>query len=128
MDDVESMGMSPLVPSLAMEQIQQSLVSGISGENRTIDPANRSDEEKKRLARDFESVLLTRLFDQMKDSVGNWGLEEDGASQQIQGLFWHFLAQDVSEKGGFGLWQEIYQQFNEMDGSAAAGEFVDGKL
>jgi hypothetical protein len=43
-------------------------------------------------------------------------------------LFWYYLAQDVSEKGGFGLWQEIYQQFNEMDGSGTAGEVVDGKL
>lgn len=128
MDDIASVGMSPLMPSLAMEQLEGASASEISKERRAADLSNASDEEKKRLAHDFESVLVTRLFDQMKESVGNWGMEEDGASQQIQGLFWYYLAQDVSQKGGFGLWREIYQQFNEMDGSGSAGEIVDGKL
>ena len=94
-------------------------------------PVPHGEEEKKQLARDFESVLLTKLFDQVKESIGQWGLdeeEEDGASQQIHGLFWLYLAQDVADKGGFGMWQEIYQHFDDIEGASAAGGLIDREL
>ena len=90
--------------------------------------AGRSNAEKEKLAKDFESVFLTKLFDQVKDSVGGWGEEEDGASQQIQGLFWYYLAQDVGSKGGFGLWRDIYQSFQGMENAGTAGEGIDREL
>jgi len=90
----------------------------------------RPDEEKKQLAKDFESVLLTKLFDQVKDSIGGWGLEEEegGASEQVHGLFWLYLAQDVADKGGFGLWQDVYRHFQDMDAASAAGESIDREM
>jgi len=94
-------------------------------------PAQRGEEEKKRLARDFESVLLTKLFDEVKESIGQWGFdedEEDGASQQVHGLFWLYLAQDVADKGGFGVWQEIYRHFEDIEGARAAGALIDREL
>jgi hypothetical protein len=45
----------------------------------------------------------------MKNTVGDWGFEKDGASQQIQGIFWLYLAQDIADKGGVGLWKDIYE-------------------
>jgi len=80
------------------------------------------------LAKDFESVFIAKIFDQVKESIGNWGLEEDGASRQIQGLFWYYLAQDVADKGGFGLWRDIYRQFQEMEDAGVAGASLDGTL
>ncbi len=68
-----------------------------------------SEEKKKQVAKNFESVLLNKLFDQMQNTIGDWGFDNDGASKQIQGLFWLYLAQDVADKGGFGLWKEIYR-------------------
>lgn len=67
------------------------------------------------VAKNFESVLLTRLFEQVQESIGTWDLEEDGTSQQVQGLFWFYLAQDVADKGGFGLWKEIDAHLRQMD-------------
>jgi hypothetical protein len=40
-------------------------------------------------------------------------------------MFWSFLAEDVADKGGFGLWQEFYEQFKEMEGGSTAGELMD---
>jgi len=99
--------------------------------NAQSDPVEGREEEKKRIARDFESVLLTKLFDEVKESIGQWGLdeeEEDGASQQVHGLFWLYLAQDVADKGGFGMWQEIYRHFDDIEGARGAGGLIDREL
>jgi Rod binding domain-containing protein len=94
-------------------------------------PAQRGEEKEKQIARDFESVLLTKLFDEVKESIGQWDSgeeEEDGASQQVHGLFWLYLAQDVADKGGFGVWQEIYRHFEDMEGARGAGALIDREL
>ncbi len=83
--------------------------------------AERATQDKKteQLAKDFESVLLTKLVDEMKETVGNWGLEEeDAASGQVQGLFWMYLAQDLGDKGGLGLWKDLYKFFTDMQNPA----------
>ena len=92
--------------------------------------AQGCEDEKRRLARDFESVLLARLFDQVKDSIGQWNEddEEDGASEQVHGLFWHYLAEDTADKGGFGLWRDIYQHFKNLEASGRAGELTEEGL
>jgi Rod binding domain-containing protein len=126
MDGIESITMPP---ALALEPIRGVSLPRSSGQEPLRELAGRSDQEKKQLAKDFESVLLTRLFDQVKASIGDWGFEEeDGASQQIQGLFWYYLAQDVADQGGFGLWQDIYQSLKDMEKAGTASESIDGKL
>ncbi len=74
-----------------------------------------SDEKKKQIARDFESVLLNKLLDEMKDTIGDWGFEKDGVSTQIKGIFWLYLARDIASKGGFGLWKDIYESCLSAD-------------
>jgi len=128
MDEIESLGMPSGEPSLALGHIDGLALPRGLGQDCLIEWAGRPDEEKKQLAKDFESVFLSKVFDQVKESIGNWGLEEDGASQQIQGLFWNYLAQDVADKGGFGLWRDIYQHFKEMEGADGGGASFDGKM
>ena len=91
-------------------------------------PVNRSDEQKKQIAKDFESVLLTKLFDQVQESIGRWDLEEDGTSSQVQGLFWFCLARDVADKGGLGLWKEIYQQLPRMGATPNPADVLNEEL
>jgi len=100
--------------------------SAITGlQSRDVD---RSDEQKKQIAKDFESVLLTKLFDQVQQSIGRWDLEEDGTSSQVQGLFWLYLARDVADKGGVGLWQDIYQHLPMMDGAPNPADVLNEEL
>lgn len=132
MDGIEPVGI-PLMPPLS-PPVSVPLREGLArGEIRDTIPASSSaehlDEQKKQIARDFESVLLTKLFDQVQESIGSWGLEEeDAASKQVQGLFWFHLARDVADKGGLGLWKEIYQYLRQMDGTADAGAAIDEEL
>jgi Rod binding domain-containing protein len=79
--------------------------------------AELSEARKKQVAKDFESVFISKLLDQMKDTIGDWGFERDGASQQIHGIFWLYLARDVANKGGFGLWKDIYNLLTSSDGT-----------
>ena len=76
-------------------------------------------QKTEQLAKDFETVLLTKLVDEMKETVGNWGLEEeDVAAGQMQGLFWMYLAQDLGDKGGLGLWKDLHRFFTDMQSPA----------
>jgi len=127
MDGVDSIG-AAAVPGLAGLKRTQGAIE--AGQIQPCQIVGRPDEEKKQLAKDFESVLLTKVFDQVKDSIGGWGLEEeeDGASEQVHGLFWLYLAQDVADKGGFGLWQDVYRHFQDMDAANAAGESIDREM
>jgi len=87
-----------------------------------------SEEQKKRTAKDFESVLVNKLLDEMKNTVGNWGFEKDGPSSQVQGIFWLYLAREVGSNGGVGLWKDIYQYLNGSEPDSNAGKSVDGQI
>ncbi len=89
---------------------------------------DHADEQKKQIAKDFESVLLTKLFDQVQESIGRWDLEEDGTSSQVQDLFWLCLARDVADKGGLGLWKEIYQQLPITGGAPNPADVLNEEL
>lgn len=68
--------------------------------------------KQEQFAKDFESVFMERLLDEMKNTIGDWGFEQDGTSQQVHGLFWMQLARDMANQGGLGMWKEIYQSLN----------------
>ena len=60
-------------------------------------------------AKDFESVLISKLLDEVKDTMGHFGFEQDGTSGQVHDIFWMYLARDIAESGGFGLWKDLYE-------------------
>ncbi len=87
-----------------------------------------ADQKKQQVAKDFESVLLSRLFEQVQKTVGSWDSAEDGTGRQVQGLFWLYLARDVADRGGVGLWKDIYQQLQQMDGMPNPAEALNEEL
>ena len=89
---------------------------------------NASNEKKKQIAKDFESVLLNRLLGEMQNTIGDWGLEEDGPCKQIQGIFYLFLARDVANNGGIGLWKNIYEFLTSADHTNTAEKSLDTNI
>ncbi len=78
----------------------------------TCDPSkidDLSEEKKKQIAKDFESILINKLLEEMKNTIGDWGFDKDGTSKQVQGIFWLHLACDIANKGGLGLWKDVYE-------------------
>ena len=62
-------------------------------------------------AKDFESVLLYKLLEEMKRTIPDSGLLGGGAAKQVQGMFWYYLAQEIADQGGLGLWKDVYREF-----------------
>jgi len=60
-------------------------------------------------AKDFESVLIHQLMQEMSRTIPDSELTGSGASKQMQGIFWSFLAEEVADSGGLGLWRDIQQ-------------------
>lgn len=83
------------------------------------------EEEKKQFAKDFESVFIHRLLEEMKNTIGHWGFEEDGVSEQVEDIFWLYLARDIANKGGFGMWKSIYHFLTNSTQENAAAESLD---
>lgn len=78
--------------------------------------------KKMKVAKDFESILVGQLVNQMKQTIGESGLLEDGSSKQVQDMFWSFLGEEVGSKGGLGLWKNIYESISPDQQKAAPVE------
>ena len=59
--------------------------------------------------KDFESLLVHELLKEMKQTIPASG-EEDSGNEQVQGMFWSFLSQEVANQGGLGVWKSLYRQ------------------
>lgn len=63
-----------------------------------------------RAAKDFESVLLNKVMEEMQRTVDKSDLLDSASTEQTQSMFWMFLSQDLAAKGGLGLWKDVYRQ------------------
>ena len=97
MEDIQPIFPEQMNQSLPVKQINESNLK------------NSSEQKKIQVAKDFESILINNLLDEMKNTVGSWGFEKDGESGQIDGLFWLNLSKEISDQGGLGLWKDIYK-------------------
>jgi len=93
-------------------------------DNRAASPGSQVEKS----AKDFESVLLSKVFDEMKNTIGKWTEEEDVAADQVKGLFWLFLARDVGDKGGLGLWKDLSRFFTDMQKPNSPQQSLDENL
>ena len=87
-----------------------------------------SEEGKKQIAKDFESVLISKLLDEMKNTIGDWGFDKEETSRQVQGIFWLYLARDIANNGGFGMWKDIYQFLTNPDQANTTIESLDRNI
>jgi len=113
MDSTKLILTDPVSPPVPLDHLRKS------------DFNNIPEEKKKQIAKDFESVLLNKMLDQMKNTVGDRGFEKDGPSNQVQGIFWLFLSRDIANNGGIGLWKDIHQFLTNAEKANTAGKSLD---
>jgi Rod binding domain-containing protein len=83
------------------------------------------DIHRRKVARDFESIFIRQIIDRMKETIPESDLA-DSSSEQIQSMYWSFLGDAIADKGGFGLWKQIYEQMPKNSQAAAQlGAAVD---
>jgi len=140
MNDIESIGMPtslPLaqVPDRTPYSVSLRLHEGaqVGRDIRTGDDeavsARQRDEQEQQIGKDFESVLLTKVFEQVQASIEDSGFDDsDAGAGQVRGLFWFYLAQDFADKGGFGLWKDIYQHIKQMGDTGDPAASVNEEL
>ena len=87
-----------------------------------------SQAKKKQAAKDFESVFIAKLLDEMKNTIGDWGFEEDAASRQTKGIFWLYLARDIADNGGLGMAKDIYRFLTDSENNSPPIELLDESL
>lgn len=67
-----------------------------------------------KLASDFESILLNKMMEEMQKTIPDSGMLSSAATRQIKSMFWMFLSQSLSEKGGIGLSKQLTRDFMKM--------------
>jgi Rod binding domain-containing protein len=92
----------------------------LSGRGVSSPKNARNDMQKIEAAKDFESVLLHRLLGEMRRTIPESGLLSNGISKQLEDIFWLYLAREMADKGGLGLWKELYRKFGQLEGGAGA--------
>ena len=91
--------------------------------------SGNTDAAKKQFAKDFEGVFINKLLDEMKNTIGEWSGEKDGASQQINSIFWTGLGDNLAENGGIGMWKDIYKSIsNNTENNNTTSEPLDKQL
>ncbi|MDT8299980.1 MAG: hypothetical protein RQ760_00760 [Sedimentisphaerales bacterium] len=116
MDSTKLILTEPVSSPSMLEQLSQSKLKSLS------------DEKKKQVAKDFESVLLDKLLEEMKNSITDWGLEKDAASKQTEGIFWLYLGRDIANNGGLGLWKDIYKYLTNAEQTNTVQQSVDDQI
>ncbi|MCP4613761.1 MAG: hypothetical protein GY845_34160 [Planctomycetes bacterium] len=116
MDSTKLILTEPVSSPSMLEQLGQSKLKSLS------------DEKKKQVAKDFESVLLDKLLEGMKNSITDWGLEKDAASKQTEGIFWLYLGRDIANNGGLGLWKDIYKYLSNTEQTNPVQQSVDDQI
>jgi Rod binding domain-containing protein len=96
-----------------METVKLPLTSQVAGTAHAVALSKTSptlqEQRKVDSAKGFESLLVGKLVDSMKDTVGSSGLLEDEGSEQVQAMFWMHMSTAISQQGGVGLWKDIYK-------------------
>jgi len=90
------------------------VVDGLAAAQQALAGAKRRPEAIEQAAKDFESVLLHKLFDEVKRTIPESGLLGDGTSSQVHDIFWMYLAQALAERGGLGLWRQLKASFEAL--------------
>jgi flagellar protein FlgJ len=81
------------------------------------DDQARTAEQLRSVARQFETVFLNEIVKQMKETVDYTSLdEEDETGEQVQSMYWSFMADSLGRQGGVGYWKEIYEKIASARG------------
>lgn len=128
MDGADLILTTPVMPPDPLGKAGSGEITGATGKVRTAGAKSADAKKTEQMAKDFESVLVTKLLDEMKETIGQWGFEEEAGASQVKGLFWLYLARDVADKGGLGLWKDLNRFFTDLQNQDTQAKSLDERL
>ncbi len=85
----------------------------------SLNPGEKDPEALKRVCRDFESLLVNSLFQEMRKTIPDDGyLESDMSMDFFEEILFVEAAREASRKGGFGLGRLLYEQLQDSGSRA----------
>jgi Rod binding domain-containing protein len=90
-------------------------------------PATLRQRQAMQAAKDFESLLVHELLKEMRQTIPS-SSDQEAAGEQIQGMFWSFLSQEIANRGGLGLWKSLYRQMEQSLAQPPAASRVEQSL
>jgi len=102
-------------------EIQNNLFSQLTDKNlermRNQSKFGQIDSEKdmEKVARDFESVFVNKLFESMRKGVPKSGLLDSSAMKMYQSLMDQEMAKLMSEHKGMGIGEMVYKDLSRLD-------------
>jgi len=86
-------------------------------------------EQLKTVAKGFESIFINQILKQMQETIKNASFDpDDSSNEQVHSLYCTFLADSVSQNGGFGLWKKIYEQMADAAGLDPGSQTATSRL
>ena len=107
---IDSSGLMQLGTMREQSQRAQSQVEAL----KQAGEASRSgaqDEKLKKACQDFQSILIKKMLDAMRDTVQETGMLDGGHAEKIfEDRLYNEYAQKMSQSAGFGLDEMIYRE------------------
>lgn len=111
-------------------QIQNTLFNQLTEKNlermRGQSKFGQFDSEKnmEKVARDFESVFINKLFESMRKAIPKSGLFDSPAMDTFQSMTDQEMAKKMSERKGMGIGEMVYKDLSRLN-KKSRGESID---
>ena len=107
--------------SIKSAQIQNTLFDQLTDKN--LERLRRNSEfgkgvsQKKmeKVARDFESVFINKLFESMRKGIPKSGLLDSSAMDMYQSMLDQEMAKELSKQKGMGMGEMVYNDLSRMN-------------
>ena len=83
-----------------------------------------SEKEMEKVARDFESVFINKLFESMRKGIPKSGLFDSSALDMFQSMTDQEMAKKMAERKGMGIGEMVYKDLSRLD-KVSRGESID---
>lgn len=110
---------SPMVTGDTPEQVRQKLA--MDEVRNSLSSAEGDDEKLKKATQGFEAIFIGKLWEQMRKSVPKEGYLHSREEDTYMSMFDRELAVKMSESGGIGLGQMLYDELKGQLASKASG-------
>ncbi len=107
--------------SIKSAQIQNTLFSQLTDKNlerlrsKSEFGKGASKKEMEKVARDFESVFINKLFESMRKAIPKSGLLDSSAMDMYQSMMDQEMAKELSKRKGMGMGEMVYNDLSRMN-------------